>query len=244
MKNYEEPTVTFKEGPTGGEEIRHPAFGKIWASRTNGRENLYGSNVGHDGYITLRIDESYMVRDGYSEHMFGGHHIIEVMLSEAQWVGLISRMNHGDGIPCTLSYRPQGQMMKVPRLPEPKKAVEKMEGMIDSMTEEHEKQAKASAAQLWELIEKRFPKSLHHDARIMLDRVVGQGKSTREFQKDRLTKVKERLVNESKVEIDAMLTNAISNLGVASIEQLGQILSANPEAAMQLIAHDKKDSQE
>ncbi|QIN95287.1 hypothetical protein DLP3_124 [Stenotrophomonas phage vB_SmaS_DLP_3] len=244
MSKIEEPTVSFKEGPTGGQEIRHPAFAKIWASRVTGKENLYGSNVGQDGYIALRIDESYMVRDGYSEHMFGGNHVIEVMMTEAQWVGLISRMNHGDGIPCTMSYRPEGKGVRMPRLPAPKKAVEKMEDMIDSMTEAHEKQAKESAAALWDLIEKRFPKSLHHDARIMLERVIGQGKSTREYQAERLTKVKERLVTESKVEIDAMLTNATSQLGLASIHQLAQILTADPNAAMQLIAHDKKDSQE
>src|SRR5690606_8026331 len=99
----EAPTVT--PHSMGGTKHEHPAFATIGASRISGHANLFGSNVGHNGFVKITINEGTMYRDGYSESIHGGgKSYAEVWLSEAQWVSFVSRMNVGSGTPCTLRH--------------------------------------------------------------------------------------------------------------------------------------------
>lgn len=65
----ETPVVT-REG-LRGEKHTHPAFGTISASRVRGQANLFGSNVGHSGFVKISIHPAEMYRDGYSENIHG-----------------------------------------------------------------------------------------------------------------------------------------------------------------------------
>lgn len=98
---------------------QHPAYAMIGAYRVTGGKVLFGSDFQHQNYITIRIKPG-QVRRSLSNDWFGvaaGREYIEVSLSEAQWAGLISRLNVGDGVPCTLGWKED--VGYVPQIPEP-----------------------------------------------------------------------------------------------------------------------------
>lgn len=115
----EEPTVTPASAPFDGVKVTHPAFAAIRAARITGQTSLFGSNVGHSGFVRVEISAAESNDSGYNEHLYGfaGRYIC-VDMSESQWVAFISRMNIGSGVACTLRhYRDGDRLIQVPELP-------------------------------------------------------------------------------------------------------------------------------
>lgn len=127
----EEPTIT-KRGGTGydaGEmQINHPAFAQISVSRVSGNTALYDSDFRHNHYIVLRIAKSYILRhlnrDWHHAEISG---FVEVAMTESQWATMVSSLNMGGGVPCTLQ-RYDGKM--IPGLPTPESRHEQFAGEI------------------------------------------------------------------------------------------------------------------
>lgn len=215
-----------------GDVWTHPAYATIGASRVSGQTHLFGSNIGHSGYVVIRIGAAERFDQGHHESIHGrAKTYIEVALSEAQWVGLVSRMNISTGVPCTLSYL-NGEM--IPGIPDPGKAVEKLESQIETIKANVEQEAKAALVRLLELIDGKVPKKMLEEVRALANKMSGHFGNNQRLYEQCLTETKERLVAESKVEIDAMITAAVSNLGLESIAQLSAILS-DPAQSIEML---------
>ena len=84
----------------------HPSYGQVQFSRiSGGGSRLYGSAIRkHGTSIILRICRSELVHDTDINTVW--HHgrktLIEVELSSAQFATLLTTMNMGDGVPCTI----------------------------------------------------------------------------------------------------------------------------------------------
>ena len=117
-KKEQAPTIETREHPGGGIETisRHPAYSQIGASRVSGTIRLYGSDFQHQNYICIRIYDSEMHRGLSNDWPFARREYIEVALSEAQWATMVSSLNVGHGVQCTLQHR-DGQ--QVPRIAPP-----------------------------------------------------------------------------------------------------------------------------
>ena len=109
-------------GNYGETKATPPAFGQVSAARVNGRANLYGSDFSHNGYVTLSIKGSELRRSLSRDWHFEREQIIEIALSEAQWATLVSSLNNGGGVPCTLMWQQEKGL--IPRLPDPEKRVD------------------------------------------------------------------------------------------------------------------------
>lgn len=123
--------MTFKSAQPGVEEIevetverpgmtetvsRHPAFGQISISRSQGGKGvLYGSDFLHQHQITLRIASSELHRSLSSDRPFSRKELVEVTMSEAQWATFVSSMNMGSGVPCTLNQINGERFPAIPR---------------------------------------------------------------------------------------------------------------------------------
>lgn len=101
-----EPVI--EEIPSFGGSVRtrhtHPAFAQIGVARVSGKTNLYGSDFEHNGFITLTIATSKLERDLSSDWYFDDQQLIKVAMSESQWATLVSSLNVGSGVPCTLEW--------------------------------------------------------------------------------------------------------------------------------------------
>ena len=98
------------------EVTTHPAYAQISIGRTTGHFNLYGSDLNHNHAIHLTISRSKHHRDLHRDSYLEEKELLEVYLSEHEWATLLSSMNIGGGVPCTLRSV-MGEM--VPQIPPP-----------------------------------------------------------------------------------------------------------------------------
>src|SRR5882672_2554814 len=112
-----ETTITESGGCKGETKREHPAYAMIGAYRwTGGGNQLFASPIKHNAGVTIRIVEAHEQGDQYVWRQFGQKVICEVNLSEAQWASFVTAMNVGSGVPCTLSYRQTGDLLRVPMI--------------------------------------------------------------------------------------------------------------------------------
>jgi len=89
-------------------EYTHPSYGMIGLSRCSGKAKLFGSSVDHQHYILLTICRAKMVRSHNNDHFYAGKEVFQVNMSPLQLSELLTGMNMGHGVPCTLARMPIG----------------------------------------------------------------------------------------------------------------------------------------
>lgn len=241
-RQVQEPTITIKDGPTGGRVFNHPAYATISANRVSGTANLFGSHVGHDGFVSIKVQPAEMTRTGYSESIYSNlQSYIEVRMSEAQWVAMVSRMNHGFGVPCTLVALGDGKTMaSIPQIPDVEKASERMQTQIDDLLATKIREIEKQQDIIEKLCEK-LPAKTRSAILRELGLLTQHLEVNHQFAHTVLAEHKEKLVAESKVEINAMINSAVHGIGLESVQQLGAIFSANPVSLMKLLSSDMPD---
>lgn len=119
MVKYEHPVEERREGRARDEvKTTHPAYAQIGASRVTGGINLYGSDFQHQGYIVLRISRSEMNRSLSNDWPFAREELIEVAMSYSQWAEMVSTMNVGSGVCCTIQHI---ERKSIPQIPSPER---------------------------------------------------------------------------------------------------------------------------
>ena len=84
----QEPTVS--EGRIGQCDphgvFKHPAYGTITMTTcTGGDRTLFGSDLGHNQRISIKIDTAVLHRDLYRDWIHSDKHLIEFEMSHAQF---------------------------------------------------------------------------------------------------------------------------------------------------------------
>lgn len=117
------------------ETVKHESFGQISFTRTQGREQtFYGSELPQDHYVSMEIRQSEVQRDLTNEwYRTYGIPLIRIRMSSGQFAELITSMNMGSGVPCTIE-RLMGK--KVDEFPE----IESRKELVHRKFEERMKQ--------------------------------------------------------------------------------------------------------
>jgi len=99
-----------------GKKESHESYGMIGCSRaTSGKGHpLFGSSVLHSNSIILRIKRAVVERHLNRDWYYGKEPLIEVELSPTQFAEMITSLNVGDGIPCTIRYTENKVRMEDP----------------------------------------------------------------------------------------------------------------------------------
>lgn len=86
-------------------KIEHESFGMVGISRAtcNVGLNFHGSDVRHSSFLSLRIYKSRINRHLHKDWHHSQEKIIEISLTHAQFSEMVSNMNCGDGVPCTIN---------------------------------------------------------------------------------------------------------------------------------------------
>jgi hypothetical protein len=175
----------------------HPAFGQVTAHRFSSTGTVcYGSSVEHHTGIRLRIHESTQYRALAQDRQHAGRAIVEVVLTEAQWATLVSSLNHGDGVPCTLCLRPTGPLKVLPGIGESYLTRQRTAHADDlrSMLKTHTDRLRAAAAKV-------TTKTLHRELSLIADALDGAAP----FVADKFVAHTETLVEEAKQDIEGYL---------------------------------------
>lgn len=227
------------------EKLTHPGFAVVRASRVSGHMDLFGSHVNHQHFISLEISPATMDRNGYNQFIHGSAiPYIRVSMTEAQWASMIGSMNHGSGVPCTLDHIADHAVKHrrdVPLLPPQEDPATRINQQAEEMLARQEATTAEAANELLALMAK-LPKKTQEEARRALGRITSYAKENRDFQRKCLRETGENLVAEAKTEIEATLTHALHGLGLKSVQQLGAIMSADPQQIHKLLAHQQDDS--
>jgi hypothetical protein len=221
MAAHETVEPIYEEGSHGDVKSSHPAFGAISATRVSGRANLFDSSMAHHGYVVVEISGATMHESGYATRVHGGNKaIISVAMTEAQWVGFVSRMNMGSGTPCTIQ-RLHGEF--VPGIPNPESTMKRFERRAADISDRNE----TDTARLFEQLRafgenissKKKREEFEHLLRIMNGRIEGNTKFARQV----LNEEAEKVVVAAKVEIDATVQGMLTQLGLTSMQELVQL---------------------
>lgn len=200
----------------------HPSYGMIGFYRTAGNPGrLFGSPLkSHEHYVTLRISKGTRIHSLGYDRFHGGlrGEIIEVMMSAGQFSELLTTMNVGSGVPCTIQYL-LGE--KVPSPPdEAELEVEKVRKGFKKDMQNVVAQIKEDKKELAALLEKKtLTKADKEKIMWMLGRVEQHVESNAPFMVSQFEEAAEKVVKHSKAEIDAFITHNVMAEGLRAIKE-------------------------
>lgn len=106
--------------------ITHESFGKISFSKvsSSGGRQFYGSNLKQSHYIEMEIHSSTMERSITSEHYHQDKRLSRVRMTTAQFSELVSSINRGSGVCCTIEQIGEKIMQPLPEIDNRKKYIQ------------------------------------------------------------------------------------------------------------------------
>ena len=206
-------------------ETKHPAFGVISVSRVSGHTRLFGSDFTHHNYISLRISTAKTFEGyGVKTSIHNDEQIVEVCLSEVQFARMITALNMGCGTPCTLEYvnmpgsleKYQGQ--RIPQV-EAEDIRETHKDKIKQMVEERLEDVKNIENQI-----EQWRESKHRPTLAELDELLRSLRrlhlaSNLAYCQEILEEKMERTIEEGRTEIEAHITNLMTQFGLDEIHK-------------------------
>jgi len=201
--------------------VKHPAYGMVAFHRIQGNPGqLFGSHLdSHEGYIRLEIKEGAVDRslhnDYYSSTTLSS--IVTVDLSAAQFAALLTTMNVGDGVPCTIARR-DGKMVE--RLP--RRSVTEQQKMRKEFKEtitESLSGLRKNESRLDELLNKKGALGVkdRKEIRELYKSMIRHLESNAKFSLDMFTEATEKVVTEAKANIDNFVTGTLTKLGLEAL---------------------------
>lgn len=214
-----EPVRQTPEQGAIGVRHTHPAFGMIGAARVQSTGYpLNGSDFLHHNFIVLKIHRSEFLRRLSGDSHFARDEIVEVALSEAQWATMISSLNVGNGVPCTISYI-QGEG-DVPQLPVPR-------GETEEFAKEVRDKVQASVDELTAVLDEnpRLPKAVRH----RLEMARQELRANLPFVVQCFGEHVEDTMEKAKTEIEAYLHGTVTRAGLQALGGTAPIMLPAPE---------------
>ncbi len=206
------------------EEYSHPSFGQISFSRTNGNNTkFYGSELPQDHYVTIRVKNSEIQRALTQDRYYGkGVPLIEIRMTSGQFAEMITSMNYGDGVPCTIETLLGKDVPDLPNQESRKefvhRAFEERMAMFASTIRERQKKAQ-------EIVKKKtFSKQDIHDLTMQLDWLTTEVASNIPFFAKCFQETMDEVVYEAKTEIENAIQHKITTLGLNALHEQNNLL--------------------
>lgn len=98
------------------EEFKHESFGQISFSRVSGRgASFYGSELEQDHYITMELSQSEIQRELTQDRYYTtGVPIVKLRMTSGQFAEMITSMNMGSGVCCTIERLGVNKVVDLP----------------------------------------------------------------------------------------------------------------------------------
>lgn len=212
----------------------HESYGQVSFSRiqSTGGRRLYGSSLAsHLTTVRLRIARSGR-RHGLSQDWFHERErIVEVELSAAQFAELLTTMNAGAGVPCTIVSLGRDRMEEPPPVETEAEAVRTgfHEDMARIVAE-----TKAWRAEVMTALDgaKGITKATRDLVTKGVDRVVQHLAANAPFVVESFQEASARVVSAAKAEVDAFMLHNVIQAGLAHVRGLN---AAQPDDGRHVI---------
>jgi len=221
----------------GSDEIEetHESYGLVQISRgSSSGQRLFGSSVMHQHVFTLRVLRGMRVATDHGERFSsdGRVPIVEVALTPAQFVEMITTMNSGEGIPCTIE---NVEGVRMDRTPDD--AGSELKVMSDLFKERLAgvvKELNAHDEGLGVLLEKKtFTKEDKKQIRGIVNDAARLLSDSAPFVIKTFGEHVEKAAAKGKLEVEAFIATALHRVGVKAIRDAGGtlLLGAGEESA-------------
>lgn len=218
---YEAPTVTPDESSarSDSKKYTHPAYGVIGISRAGwngGGVQLFGSSIRHNNTIRLCIKTAERSSNDNYEFIHGNKTLIEVELSGTQLGDLLTSMNQGDGVPCTIRRREEN--WNIPFIKDQETPIsESTQAMKDQVTAVM-KRADGMIVKAKEMLDtKTINKTQMKELMDSLDMLRQEIRSNLPFVTDCFDRKVEKTITQAKGEVEAFVSSTIRNAGLEAI---------------------------
>lgn len=204
------------------ERHTHSSYGQIRFSRVNGTNRFYGSELQQDNYISMEIHTSSVERELSNEWFYNEKMVTRLRMSSNQFAELITSMNNGSGVPCTLEVYDGKNAEDLPEIENRKEFVhrkfeERMMGFA--------KDLKSDQAEAKKLIAKKtLSKQDQQDLQRIIDRVIMETSSNIPFFGKCFQENMDEVVQEAKSEIENAIQHKVTTLGLAALHEQNKLL--------------------
>lgn len=199
------------------ERFKHDSYGLISFSRCQGNPGrLFGSSLtNHGTFIRLVICEGERICDLSHDRFHAGKRLIEVDLSASQFAELITTMNVGSGIPCTIrAYN--DKVINIPH-DEPTEAEKVQLGFEDNI-EDLKKDMRIYQLEINSYLDKpTISKSDRKEIKRIIENLFVKIHSNLPFVLTSFREATERVVAQAKAEVDSFITHNILAEGLRSV---------------------------
>lgn len=207
--------------------FKHPAFGQISFSRIIGRNRFYGSDLVQDNYIEMRVHQSELIRNLTDDRHHTTSHVLTVRLTGNQFSELITSMNIGDGVPCTIERISGVSVQELDHFETRKDVVHnefknRMKDMADRMTN--------YGGEIKDILKKQtISKKDREELNKMYDSFFTEMRSNIPFFLECFQENMDKVVKEAKMEIEAGILNRVTQLGLAELQNQNKLLENSNE---------------
>lgn len=202
----------------------HPSYGVAEFSRisSSGNKPLFGSSIGHSQTIELRIHRAEQIRsDSSYDRYHPTEQLIVVEMSQTQFAELITNMNYGSGIPVTIR-RLNGERPEDP--PVENKRQQHSDEFKQRMVEFSQRLVKDSENLKTFLTKPKLSKEDKRVMKIMFEHLTTEIKNNIPFFERMFEEQMDKTVVEAKGEIEAFITNAVTQTGLETLRKEGLML--------------------
>ncbi len=210
---------------TEKETHTHPSFGQISFSRTqcSGGVKFYGSELDQDHYIQMEVNPSEVSRDLTKEWYFAkSHKTIKVRMTSNQFAELLTSLNHGSGVPCTVEVVDGKQVADIPFQESRKEFIHRkfQDRMTDFAKSIRDKQNQAKAI----VKKKTLSKQDVHDLGYHIEWLTQEVERNIPFFMECFQETMDEVVNDAKAEIENAIQLKVTTLGLAALHEQNKLL--------------------
>lgn len=207
-------------------KYNHPSYGLIQFNKITGSRDCFMSDVNLGGFIQLTVKKTQLNRDLYRYWTFPKEEVLRLRLSYHQFAELITNMNNGCGIPCTLEFiTGEGQVERYEAPPDERTQFEeelkikldttltKLKELTKQVAALHEK-GKANKIELTQLSN-------------LISKVGIELNSNIPFVEESFKEALDQRVANAKVETSAWIENKLVNMGLEQLKDQVKLMEGS-----------------
>lgn len=206
-------------------EFHHESYGMLAFSRCQGSSGrLFGSALPKNNmFIQMRLKKGVRYHSLSHDRFMGKETIVEVSLSAVQFAELLTSMNMGDGVPCTIKYMADPVPHSFRELDEPPPMTTEAEEVELGFKEDLKDLGELLASHVREankiLAKSTITKADRDTLRRMFERSAMEVRSNMPFVLRSFQESVKKMSAAAKAEVDAFMTHGLVSLGLSALAE-------------------------
>jgi len=206
------------------ETHKHESFGQIYFGRVTSSKDthFYGSELPQSNYITMEVKRSQINRDLGRDWYFANDLLLKIRMSSGQFAEMITSLNNGDGVPCTLEYADKSNVAPLPLQESRKEFVHRK---FEDRMKEFANGIRENKNKAKDIVKKKtLSKQDIHDLTRHLEWLTTEIENNIPFFAKCFQETMDEVVHEAKTEVENAIQHKINVLGLDALHQQQNLL--------------------